>query len=83
MFGYCEKLSTVTMLAPSTEITGKDNCVYKWLEFAGTKASSRILKVKDVDAYNALISETTYLPEIWKKDATNTKVLNKDNDEIK
>ena len=83
MFGYCEKLSTVTMLAPSTEITGKDNCVYKWLEFAGTKASSRILKVKDVDAYNALISETTYLPEIWKKGATNTTVKKEDNTEIK
>ena len=82
MFGYCEKLSTVTMLAPSTEITGKDNCVYKWLEFAGTKASSRILKVKDAAAYNAL-EGTGYLPDIWKKGAANTTVLNKDDGEIK
>ena len=82
MFGYCEKLSTVTMLAPSTEITGKDNCVYKWLEFAGTKASSRTLKVMDADAYNAL-EGTGYLPDKWKKGAAGTTVLNKDNTEIK
>ena len=82
MFGYCEKLSTVTMLAPSTEITGKDNCVYKWLEFAGTKASSRILKVKDVDAYNAL-EKGGYLPVNWKIGAAGTTVLKKDNTEIK
>ena len=81
MFGYCEKLSTVTMLAPSTEITGKDNCVYKWLEFAGTKASSRVLKVKDVDAYNAL-EKGGYLPVNWKIGAAGTTVK-KDNTEIK
>ena len=83
MFGYCEKLSTVTMLAPSTEITGKDNCVYKWLEFAGTKASSRILKVKDVDAYNALIGDSYYLPDNWKKGTAGTTVKKEDNTEIK
>ena len=83
MFGYCEKLSTVTMLAPSTEITGKDNCVYKWLEFAGTKASSRILKVKDVDAYNALIGNSYYLPDNWKKGTAGTTVKKEDNTEIK
>ena len=83
MFGYCEKLSTVTMLAPSTEITGKDNCVYKWLEFAGTKASSRILKVKDVDAYNALIGYSYYLPDNWKKGTAGTTVKKEDNTEIK
>ena len=82
MFGYCEKLSTVTMLAPSTEITGKDNCVYKWLEFAGTKASSRILKVKDVDAYNAL-EKGGYLPVNWKIGAEGTTVKKEDNTEIK
>lgn len=82
MFGYCEKLSTVTMLAPSTEITGKDNCVYKWLEFAGTKASSRILKVKDVDAYNAL-EKGGYLPVNWKIGAAGTTVKKEDNTEIK
>ena len=82
MFGYCEKLSTVTMLAPSTEITGKDNCVYKWLEFAGTKASSRTLKVTDAAAYTALegIGE---LPENWKKGAAGTTVKKEDNTEIK
>ena len=83
MFGYCEKLSTVTMLAPSTEITGKDKCVYKWLEYAGTKASSRILKVKDVDAYNALIGDSYYLPDNWKKGTAGTTVKKEDNTEIK
>ena len=69
------------MLAPSTEITGKDNCVYKWLEFAGTKASSRILKVKDVDAYNALVG-TGYLPDNWKKDAAGTTVVDENGNKI-
>ena len=78
MFGYCEKLSTVTMLAPSTEITGKDKCVYKWLEYAGTKASSRILKVKDEAAYTALEGNDD-LPDIWKKDAAGTTVLYENN----
>ena len=82
MFCGCTKLSTVTMLAPSDQITSKFPSL-NWLDNnAGGDASSRKLKVQDVDAYNALES-TGYLPENWKKGATNTKVLNKDNDEIK
>ena len=79
MFSFCKKLSTVTILAPSTEITGKDNCVTEWLNGAGTKASSRILKVQDAAAYTTLESN---LPDIWKKDAAGTTVLNKDNGKI-
>lgn len=82
MFNNCKKLSTVTMLALESEITSKSYCVTNWLYEAGTDASSRTLKVQDEDAYNALVT-TGDLPEIWKKGATNTKVLNKDNDEIK
>ena len=71
MFYSCSKLSTVTMLASKSEITSKQDCVYLWLEEAGTDASSRTLKVQDADAYNALESN---LPDIWKSGATNTTV---------
>ena len=83
MFQGCTKLSTVTMLAPSDKISKTTNCYYNWLDNAGTDASvtSRTLKVTDADAYTAL-ENTTYLPEIWKKGATNTSVLNKDNGKI-
>ena len=81
MFDGCTKLSTVTMLAPSDKISKASNCCYNWLLNAGTDASSRTLKVRDEAAYNALegINE---LPAIWKKGATNTSVLNKDNGKI-
>ena len=79
MFYECKKLSTVTMLALSTEITGKDLCVKNWLDNAGTTATSRILKVKDEASYKALENNITYLPDNWKKGATNTTVLYKDN----
>lgn len=83
MFEDCTSLSTVTMLAPSDQITSKYNCCLNWLYDAGTEASvtSRTLKVQDADAYNALVDKG-YLPAIWKKDAANTTVLNKDNGEI-
>ena len=72
------------MLAPSNQISEKDFCCFDWLDNAGTDKTvkSRTLKVMDADAYTALESNA-YLPANWKKDATNTKVLNKDNDEIK
>ena len=84
MFYGCTKLSTVTMLAPSDQISKASNCCYNWLYNAGTDetVTSRTLKVQDEDAYNALAT-TGYLPENWKKGATNTTVLNKDNAEIK
>ena len=75
MFNGCTKLSTVTMLAPSDQISKASNCCYKWLYNAGTDetVSSRTLKVMDADAYTALEGKG-YLPDNWKKDATNTTV---------
>ena len=85
MFNGCTKLSSVTMLAPSNQISPATDCCYNWLYNAGTDPTvkSRILIVTDEAAYNALISKTTYLPEIWKKGATNTTVKKEDNTEIK
>ena len=75
MFNGCTKLPTVTMLAPSDQISKASNCCYKWLYNAGTDetVSSRTLKVMDADAYTALEGKG-YLPDNWKKDATNTTV---------
>ena len=75
MFNGCTKLSTVTMLAPSDQISKASYCCYKWLYNAGTDetVSSRTLKVMDADAYTALEGKG-YLPDNWKKDATNTTV---------
>ena len=82
MFLGCTKLSTVTMLAPSDKISEATDCCYNWLYNAGTDktVTSRTLKVMDADAYTALESN---LPDIWKKGTAGTKVLNKDNAEIK
>ena len=68
MFFRCTDLSSVTMLAPSNQITETTGCCSDWLYNAGTSATSRTLKVKDEVAYNALLSDETYLPAIWKKD---------------
>ena len=81
MFQGCTKLSTVTMLAPSDKISKASNCCYNWLDKSGTDASSRTLKVMDADAYTALEGNGD-LPDNWKKGATNTTVLNKDNGKI-
>ena len=82
MFYGCTKLSTVTMLAPSDQISKASNCCYKWLYNAGTDetVSSRTLKVQDADAYTALEG---YLPDIWKKGTAGTTVKKEDNTEIK
>ena len=85
MFNNCKSLSTVTMLAPASEINSAWQFYFfnDWLNNdAGTDASSRTLKVLDAAAYNAL-EGTGYLPDIWKKGAANTTVLNKDDGEIK
>ena len=76
MFSGCTKLSTVTMLAPSDQISKATYCCYNWLHNAGTDGTvtSRTLIVTDEAAYNALVNNTAYLPAIWKKDATNTTV---------
>ena len=82
MFYNCKRLSTVTMLAPASEINSSSQCCSLWLGLdAGTDASSRTIKVQDADAYNALVDKG-YLPARWQKGATNTTVLNKDNGKI-
>ena len=88
MFYGCSKLTTVTMLAPSTEISKEPysslSFFLNWLYEAGNDASvtTRTLKVQDAAAYTAL-EGTGDLPDIWKKGAANTTVLNKDGGEIK
>ena len=67
MFNYCTKLSSITIMAPSTEISEKsfyNN--FNWIEEAGTDPSvkSRTLKVQDKAAYNALVAKG--LDENWK-----------------
>ena len=76
MFLDCTKLSTVTMLAPSDQISKATYCCYNWLYNAGTDGTvtSRTLIVTDEAAYNELVNNEAYLPAIWKKDATNTTV---------
>ena len=76
MFKGCTKLSSVTMLAPSDQILKATYCCYNWLYNAGTDetVTSRTLIVTDEAAYKALESKTKYLPDNWKKDATNTTV---------
>ena len=75
MFNGCTKLSSVTMLAPSDKISEATDCCLYWLYNAGTDetVTSRTLIVTDEAAYNALESKA-YLPDIWKKGATNTTV---------
>lgn len=83
MFAECTKLSSVTMLAPKSEIETKNNCVRNWLISAGTDNSvTRTLKVKNEAAYKALENNTAYLPDIWKKGATGTTVVDENNAEI-
>ena len=84
MFSNCPKLSSVTMLAPKSEIETKNNCVLNWLDEAGNDASvtTRTLKVQDEAAYKALENNTAYLPDIWKKGATGTTVVDENNTEI-
>ena len=85
MFSGCTKLSTVTMLAPSDKILKTSKCCYNWLYNAGTDGtvSSRTLIVTDAAAYNALESNTDYLPANWKKDAAGTTVQYGNKNEIK
>ena len=62
MFQGCTKLSTVTMLAPSDQISKASNCCYNWLDNAGTGATSRTLKLLDKNAYDATKAQ---LPTNW------------------
>ena len=75
MFRGCENLSSVTMLAPSDKIKNTSSSFNYWLYGAGTKDGiTRTLIVLDEAAYNELVNNEAYLPDIWKKDATNTTV---------
>lgn len=69
MFEKCINLASVTMLAPSDQIS-KTNRLSYWLDGAGTNATSRTLIVKDEAAYNALVKKG-YLPDNWKKGKCN------------
>ena len=84
MFSGCTKLSTVTMLAPSDQISKTTKCCYNWLNNAGTDetVTSRTLIVTDEAAYNALVNKG-YLPANWKKGAAGTTVQYGNKNEIK
>ena len=81
MFYKCTKLSTVTMLAPSDQISKTTICCFDWLYNTGTDetVSSRTLIVTDEAAYNALKSKY-YLPTKWQ--IGNCTVLDKDGNVI-
>ena len=83
MFYNCTNLSSVTMLAPSDQISKATNCWYNWLYNAGTDktVSSRTLKVQDKAAYEALKANASYLPTNWQI-GSNCKVLDKNGNEI-
>lgn len=69
MFYGCEKLSSVTMLAPSDKIKNTSFSFNFWLDNAGTNDGiTRKLIVLDEAAYNELVNNEAYLPDIWKKD---------------
>ena len=67
MFEGCKNLMSVTMLAPSDEITNtaSNGHFLYWLDDAGTKATSRTLKVKDKAAYDALVSNGVLPANYW------------------
>ena len=67
MFSGCVKLSSVTMLAPSDQITSVSDCCKDWLKNAGTDPSvgdSHKLKIKNIEAFKALTGKS-YLPDDW------------------
>ena len=64
MFSGCVKLSSVTMLAPSDQITSVSDCCKNWLKNAGTDPSSHKLKIKNIEAFKALTGKS-YLPDDW------------------
>lgn len=71
MFSGCVKLSSVTMLAPSDQITSASDCCKDWLKDAGTDGSvkySLLLNIKNFEAFKALTGKS-YLPDDWTNDA--------------
>ena len=67
MFNSCKNLTSVTMLAPSDQISSNKDCCYGWLTDAGTGAKSRTLIVKDEDAYKALVNKGCLPADYWQK----------------
>lgn len=64
MFCNCTNLTSVTMLAPSDQISG--DYFTDWLKNAGTKEGiTRTLKVKDPSAYNKLKEEGVLPTDYW------------------
>ena len=64
MFNGCTNLTSVTMLAPSDQISG--DYFTNWLKNAGTKEGiTRTLKVKDLSAYNKLKEEGVLPTDYW------------------
>ena len=78
MFSGCTKLSTVTMLAPSDQISKYTNCCNNWLNNAGTDGtvSSRTLIVSDEAAYNKLVSVGVLPADYWQKENCTVKAAN-------
>ena len=66
MFNGCTNLTSVTMLAPSDQISG--DYFTDWLKNAGTKEGiTRTLKVKDPSAYNKLKDEGVLPTDYWQR----------------
>ena len=64
MFNGCTNLTSVTMLAPSDQISG--DYFTDWLKNAGTKEGiTRTLKVKDPSSYNKLKDEGVLPTDYW------------------
>ena len=64
MFCNCTNLTSVTMLAPSDQISGY--YFTDWLKNAGTKEGiTRTLKVKDLSAYNKLKDKGVLPTDYW------------------
>ena len=74
IFCGCKNLSSITMLAPSDQIKNILYSFNSWLDNAGTNDGiTRKLIVLDEAAYNALETNSDYLPAIWKKDQCTVK----------
>ena len=74
IFCGCKNLSSITMLAPSDKIKNTSSSFNYWLYGAGTNDGiTRTLIVLDEAAYNALETNSDYLPAIWKKDQCTVK----------
>ena len=71
----------------ATDVNATD-CLSAWLEDAGTYATSRTLKVNGKDEYDKIKATTSSwenisnLPDIWQAGANNTKILDKDGNNI-